>query len=130
MCSSGTVHGGDLKARDFGWGVSNPLIPVCIEGPKDGRLPRSGSFCEVDEPNVMLLALKRADDGNGLVVRLVETEGRKTVARLQLSFTEVSRARLVNLVEEDIRPLEVSEGTVRVPIGPFGIATVRVKEGG
>ncbi|RKY57666.1 MAG: hypothetical protein DRP94_08345 [Candidatus Latescibacterota bacterium] len=123
-----TVHRGDLKARDFGWGVSNPLIPVCIEGPKDGRLPKSGSFCEVDEPNVMLLALKRADDGNGLVVRLVETEGRKTVARLQLSFTEVSRAWLVNLVEEDIRPLEVSEGTVRVPIGPFGIATVRVKE--
>ncbi|HID10268.1 MAG TPA: hypothetical protein EYP17_03080, partial [Candidatus Latescibacteria bacterium] len=120
-----TVHGGDLKARDFGWSAANPLIPVFMEGSKDGRLPALGSFCEVDKPNVMLLALKRAEDEDGIIVRLMETEGRKTTAGLRLSFAEVSRAMLTNLVEEDLEPLEVSEGIVQVPIGPFGIATVR-----
>ena len=125
-----TVHGGDLRARDFGWGAANPLIPVCMEGPKGGRLPASGNFCEVDEPNVMLLALKRAEDGDGIIARLVETEGRKTTVRLRLPFVDISQANLTNLVEENQGSLKVSDGIVQVPIEAFGIATVRVKEGG
>jgi len=80
------------KPRDFGWGVSNPLIPVCIESPKEGGLPASGSFCDLDEPNVML---KRAEDRDGIVVRLLETEGKRTTVRLRLPFAKSSRAWLI-----------------------------------
>jgi len=123
-------HRGDWKegkAGKFGWGAANPLIPVCMEGLREGRLSRARSFCEVNKPNVMLLTLKRAEEGDGIVVRLAETEGEKTTVGLRLSFVEVSQARLTNLVEEDQGPLEVSGGVVQVPIEAFGIATLRVK---
>jgi len=117
----------DGKARDFGWGVLNPLIPVFMKGKVRGELPRSNSFCSVDKPNVVLLALKVAEDGDGMIVRIAETEGSETVVNVSLPFVSVSEAYVTNLQEENQKLLSCQQNKIVVPVKPLGITTIRVK---
>jgi len=125
-----TTHKGgwrEGRAHDFGWAINNPLIPICINGKKKGMLPTSHSFCQIDQANVLLLTLKQAEDGNGLIVRLMETEGKDTTVTVRLPFLTITRAYQTNLVEENERLLSAQKHEVTVPIKAFGITTVRIR---
>ncbi len=123
------THQGDWKAgnpHDFGWAATNPLVPVLLRGKREGTLDETMSFCSIEEPNVLLLCLKEAEDGRGIIVRLIETRGMATNATLRLPFVDIEKSFAANLVEEDEGPLPATPHTVTVPIGAFGIATIRV----
>jgi len=126
------THRGDWKAgrpRDFGWAIGNPLIPVVVKDEDRGArgvLPVSNSFARVNKPNVLLLTLKRAEDGNGFIVRLVETEGKDCDVTVTLPLLPVRHAYRTNLVEEDEGSLPVKNNAVTVPIKGHGLATIRV----
>jgi len=125
-----TTHTGDWRegrARDFGWGVSNPLIPVFIEGKKEGSLAPIQSFCNVDKPNVMLLNMKMAEDKEGIILRLIEAEGIETSVTVIVPFVKISEAYLTNLMEENEKLLDCQQNTITVPVKAFGLATVRIK---
>jgi len=125
-----TTHRGDWKAgkpRNFGWAIGNPLIPVTVNGEKDGILPGATSFCQVDKPNVLLLTLKEAEDGDGIIIRLIETEGSDVSVTVNLPFIKIGRAYLTNLVEENPGELAAQPHSVTVPVKAFGIATIRVQ---
>ena len=85
------------------------------------------SFCQVDKPNVMLLTLKRAEDGDGIIVRLIETEGQETTARVRLPQLTINRAYRTNLVEENEGELTSTPHEVAVPVKAFGISTIRLQ---
>ncbi len=125
-----TTHRGgwrEGRAHDFGWAFQNPLIPVCMNGKKEGTLKKSMSFCQVDDSNVLLLTLKKAEDGNGLIVRLIETQGEDTTVTLTLPFLTIERACQTNLVEEDEKLLLSKKHAVVAPVNAFGIITIRVQ---
>jgi len=141
-----TTHQGDWqegKARDFGWAIGNPLIPLYINGKKEGTLGRtaveddcsstvgddclSRSFCQVDKPNVLLLTLKQAEDGDGIIIRLIETEGLECIATVTLPFVTISKAYQTNLVEENENVLSAQKHTVAAPMKAFGITTIRLQ---
>jgi len=126
-----TTHQGGWKAgrpRDFGWSTGNPLIPVLVkdEDGAHGVLPVSNSFGRVSKRNVMLLTLKRAEDGNGFIVRLAETEGKDCDVTVTLPLLPVRHAYSTNLVEEDEGALPVKKNSVTTPIKGHGLATIRV----
>ncbi len=50
----------------------------------DGPLPQRGAFFEVDSPSVVASVLKRAEDGDALIVRLYETQKAKAEATITL----------------------------------------------
>ena len=56
---------------------NRPLTNI-VETWHEGTLPSVGSALEVSAENVILSAFKVAEDGDGLVLRLWETEGRET----------------------------------------------------
>jgi hypothetical protein len=125
-----TTHKGgwrEGRAHNFGWAFQNPLIPICMNGKKKGTLSTSYSFCQIEQPNVLLLALKQAEDGDGLIVRLMETEGKDTEVTVRLPFLTITRAYQTNLVEENERLLSAQKHEVTVPIKAFGITTIRVQ---
>ena len=125
-----TTHAGDFhpgSTRDFGWSASTPLEPVILLGPQDGKLPVSGSFCQVDPPDALLLTLKAAEDGDGLIIRLAGTQGRPVQATIALPFYDVASAIQANLVEEDDRPLPFDRHSLRVTIPADGLVTVRCR---
>jgi alpha-mannosidase len=124
-----TSHEGNWiggQPRDFGWAAGNPLIPVTVDGKSDGDLPETLSFCQVDQPNVMLLALKRAEDDEGIIIRLNETEGSDTEVNLTLPMMSIEKVFETNLVEENKRPMDFQGQTINIPIKGFGLKTVRI----
>lgn len=124
-----STHEGDWRAgraREFGWGVANPPLAVWMKGPKDGSLPSAASFCHIDAPNIMLLTLKRAEDGNGLILRLIETEGKEIETRVSLPTLPILQAYETDLVERDQRLLPCACHTVSVTLEPFAIRTLRL----
>jgi len=124
-----TTHKGDWKegrARDFGWAISNPLVPIRMNGKKEGTMKTSMSFCQVDKPNVLLLTAKNAEDGDGIIVRLIETEGEDTTVTLTLPFLTIQTTHQTNLVEENEKVLPAQKHAITVPIKAFGIRTIRI----
>jgi alpha-mannosidase len=85
------------------------------------------SFCRSQPANASLLTLKRAEDGDGIVVRLIETEGRSATANIALPHLTVRGAWAANLAEENQSELAFSPHQVTTPIKAFGLATVRIR---
>ncbi len=129
-----TSHAGDWTtgaATKLGWSVASPLEARVVPAGQKGSLAGDQvSFLSVDAPNVQLVTLKNSEQpGRGWIVRLVETEGKATHAVLKLPELGITRAVECNLVEDDQRPLPVEDGSVRVEMGPYSFATVRVLAG-
>ena len=122
-------HQGDWKegrARDFGWGFSCPPVSVILKGPQRGKLPPSSGFCRIDSPNILVTTLKRAENSPGLVIRLLETEGRDSRVTVHLPFLKFRKAVETNIVEEDLRVLKSGKNRFSVRIKPWSVATVRL----
>jgi len=63
--------------------LDQPPTPI-VESPHAGALARRDSFLRIDAPNVVLSALKEAEDGGALIVRCYESEGREVAATIEL----------------------------------------------
>jgi len=113
----------------FGWEVHAPLAAAWIPEEPAGMLEESeASFFQVDQANVVLQALKRAEDGRGIILRLRELAGRDTEVRVTspLWRGKIISAILTDIAEGDENPASASEDGVAVPVKAFGIQTVRI----
>lgn len=129
-----TSHKGDWNsgaATRFGWSVASPLEARLLPAGQTGALPRDAAgFVSLNAPNVQLVTLKPSEQpGRGFVIRLVETEGKPADVSVELSRLPISTAMECNLVEEDRGALEVRGRTVRLKMGPYSFATVRLFSG-
>ncbi|MGA7341318.1 MAG: glycoside hydrolase family 38 C-terminal domain-containing protein, partial [Terracidiphilus sp.] len=93
-----------------------------------GTLPMRHSFLTVDNRNVVLTAVKKAEDTNALIFRFYEWAGEDGSVRIQVPKGATS-ARLANLLEQpEGSPLSIEGGdTIVVPVHPFEIVTVSVE---
>ncbi len=83
------------------------------------------SLFEVDAPNVVIEAVKPAEDGSGdIIVRLYEAMRTATRCRLSTSLDAKSATR-TNMLEEPEGNLEFADCAVELDLRPFEIATVR-----
>ena len=86
---------------------------------------REGSLAAVDDPNLVLDTVKRAEDSDALVLRLYDAHGARGTARVRLA-APASSARRANALEDDGDPLEVEDGSIVVPYRPHEVITVKV----
>lgn len=85
------------------------------------------SLISVDTPDLIIEAVKRAEDGNGIIVRLYECHNRRGSATLRC-FKSIAGASRCNLEEVEQWSLEVSsDGSVALDYRPFEIITVRLR---
>jgi alpha-mannosidase len=99
-------------------GYNGALVTVSGEA----RLPAAP---QVHSDNVRLAALKWAERGKALVLRLVEYRGRRGTAEVILPLGAQGAAR-VDLLEHQLQPLLVRDGRVRLKVRAWEIATLRV----
>ncbi|WP_298982485.1 alpha-mannosidase [Caldilinea sp.] len=78
-----------------------------------------------DAPNVIIETVKWAEDGNGIIVRLYDTQRRRGPITLTTSFP-LRAAMRTNLLEEEKQALSVEGNRVRYSIRPFEIVTLRL----
>ena len=72
-------------------------------------------------------SLKKAEDGNGIIIRLLETEGKDSLDKINLPFLKIKRIFQTNLVEENEKTIPSRVHGVEVPIKSFGLVTIRVE---
>jgi alpha-mannosidase len=91
-----------------------------------GELPQRHSFAGIADTNVVLTAMKRSEDGKGLVLRFYESAGKAGNVTLTVPAGATS-ATVANLMEKpEGSPLSVTGDKVTVPVTPYQIQTVRV----
>lgn len=96
-------------------------------GPRRSKTFGEGmSFIKVKPDNIILAACKRADDLTGVILRLYETGGVATEAKIVLFKAPVS-VKLVNLLEQEETDVAFSENTIAYIFKPFQIVSLKLK---
>jgi len=115
----------DALTVRHGYEYNYPLTAV-VTTAHPGTLPASHSFASVSPENVVLTAVKKAEDANGLIFRVYEWAGKETTAEFHLPPGATS-ATVTNLMETpEGDPLAVTGDVVKAPIHPYEILTIRV----
>ncbi len=108
-----------------GWDFNYKLTALQVE-PHTGTLPAEHSFVGIDADDVVLTAIKKAEDSNALILRFYEWAGKNANVAIRLP-KGVTSATLTNLMETpEGLPLQVvGEDRITVPATPYDIVTVR-----
>jgi alpha-mannosidase len=120
----------DALTVRHGYEYNYPLTAV-VTTAHPGALPASHSFASVSQENVVLTAVKKAEDQNGLgvnglILRVYEWAGKETIAEFHVPPGATS-ATVTNLMETpEGKPLPVTGDVVKAPIHPYEILTIRV----
>jgi len=95
----------------------------------EGKLPARGSYLTVDPENVVLCALKKAEDGDAVILRLYETAGKDTDVTVALSPALGAKSAVeVDLLEAPVKEngASLKAGKVTVSVPKYGIVSVRL----
>jgi alpha-mannosidase len=95
-------------------------------GQHQGSLAPEYSFLQVQPDNVIVTALKRAEDENSLVLRFYEWAGKEGEVTIQLPPGAQSVAE-TDLMEKSIGSLSVHSGAVSVHTKAYEIKTIKVQ---
>ncbi len=117
----------DSRAVMLGQQCLTPLPTLFTKHPGPRPLSPTGSFLAIDHPSVALVALKRAEDGEGLIIRLWNASAETVVTRVVLPNIVVNAATLTTLAEEETgKALAYDAHGIEVPLPPRGVVTVRL----
>ncbi|PYX47853.1 MAG: alpha-mannosidase, partial [Acidobacteria bacterium] len=98
-------------------------------GKHEGSLSAEHSFLQAQPDNVIVTALKKAEDENALVVRFYEWAGKDSQVAIQLPSGAESAVE-TDLMEKPIGSLPVHDGSVSVHAKPYEIKTIKVQFSG
>lgn len=119
--------GGWQRANSPRRGVeyNDPVIVVKADS-HSGKLGKSRSFFSLLTDNAAISTVKKAENGKGYIVRVVETQGKDG----SVTITLPSHPKAVyetNLVERNLRKFATPQGTkLTVPLGHYEIKSIRV----
>ena len=108
----------------------NAVLPLraLTADPTEGALPASASFLSLDAPGVVISAVKEAEDGRGLVVRLYNPTDDTASGRLRL-WRPVAEVEWLDLDERPLAPPRSGQPgqEVALELGPHTIETLRLR---
>ncbi len=95
---------------------------------QQASLPESLSFFRVDDPGVVISTVKKAEDSNDIIIRLINMDptGKKITVK---SFKEIKNAFKTNLIEKNIKPVPSEKQSVKIELGHHAIETVKLIPG-
>lgn len=121
-------HSGDAIDAGIvaeGEDLNQPLVSYLVEK-HPGVFGKSFSFIDSDSDQIAVKALKKAEDGNGYIVRIYETAGRDAEG-VRLSFpADIVAAYEVNGIEKGSEAAEFEGRDLLVSAGAFEPRTFRV----
>lgn len=120
---SGTWRG---KAWPVAARVNQPLTAFQTQRAA-GQFGRQQALVEVANPDIALKALKRAEDGDGYVVRLVEMAGEPQTGATFSFGTGIDSAEELNGIEDSLGPATLQDGTLKTDFAPYQVRTFRVR---
>jgi alpha-mannosidase len=124
-------HAGDWKEGRTDWQayrLSTPLIGFST-APHAGKLGKSFSLVSIDNPDVRVLALKKSELSDEVIVRLVELTG-KAASNVHVKFAgPIKSAREVNGQELPIGSANVADGALETSLTAYQPRTFALQLG-
>jgi len=90
-----------------------------------GSLPSSFSLVSLEPEELVISAIKKAENGEELVVRFYNTSDRQITGKLS-AFRQIEKAAMTNLLEETIEEIPASGDRVDLSVGKHQIITLRL----
>jgi len=123
-----------LLVRAFLPAADTAASNVARAGSKVGEQSRQatrGSLLLAEAAWTVLINMKRAEDGNGYILRFLNLSGKTDAVRVSFPGRVLASAEPVLANERPLpkgaAPLAIAEGGFRLPMGPFALETVRVR---
>jgi len=114
-----------------GWESMTPL-EIGQTGPafRPGALPSNqAALLKIDNPNVLGVTWKLAEDGRGSILRLEEISGQPATVHLGSDYVKIAEAWRCSALEEDQTQLRLAAAGVEIEIKPFEVITLRLLTG-
>ena len=104
---------------------SNELLHAIVDPSKfaTAELDESMSFLQLEAENVVVSAMKKAENENGVVIRLYNLNEEECEVTLRFS-EKFQKAWRTNLIEEPEDELEVKDGEINLKVGNQAIETI------
>lgn len=124
-------HQGDWRAAGTvaaAYALNNPPLPVLRRASsRDAAavLPQAFSLLKADQDNIIIEAVKMAEDEDAMIIRLYECHGRRTDCRLTFSSILASVSEC-DLREHELEPLPFDADHLTMNLRPYDIRTLKV----
>ena len=121
-------HTGDFREAGTirrAFEFNNPMSAESVPA-KSGTLPSRYSFVSIDGENAFIETVKKAEDGDGIIVRVCEEFNEHTQRTLTFGF-DFACAVLCDMMEKEISPIEIKGRSISLPLKPFEIVTLKIK---
>jgi alpha-mannosidase len=123
------AHPGDWAGSRVPWQAArlNQPLRAFLPGPHPGPSGKTFSFLSVSSDQVQVVAVKKAEDSNEIIVRLKELTG-KPAPDLSLRFSAaITGAREVDAQERPMGNAEVTDGALAFDMKAFGLRAFALK---
>jgi alpha-mannosidase len=123
-------HQGNWRSR-YRDGIAFNFALQAFVAPEGGpvagpSLLPTASFLNLEPSNLILTAMKKAEDDDGVVVRFYEAEGSQVQANLRF-FQPIKQAWKTNLIEDEEQALTPSgDGSLQLLVKPWEIVTLKL----
>ena len=115
----------DERTISSAYALNDPLLVYRSEQKSAATNQHGTSLVFADKPNIVIETIKRAEDGNGIIVRLYESQRRRGPVTLSTNF-ELASAWRTNLLEQNQGELVTAHGRVTFSVHPYEIVTLRL----
>lgn len=120
----GFREGGTIQESFY---LNHPMHGIFSKNSGNKRLPGEFSFIKIDQENVILETLKKAEDEKGYILRVYETFGKRCQVNIDL-FKDFQEVKECNLMEKIIgHNLKKAENSFSFLIKPYEIKTFNIK---
>ncbi|RLI89852.1 MAG: glycoside hydrolase [Archaeoglobales archaeon] len=123
-------EGNWIEAKSYKQGYEFNYDLIALQIPRANKYRLKRSFLKIEPDNVVLTALKRAEDGDGIIVRFYEATGVETKATITF-FKKLKEVEVVNMIEERDeefdKEVKVEGNTIITELNPFEVVTLRLR---
>jgi alpha-mannosidase len=103
-----------------------PLQAVLVNaGKREGGLPESKSFVQLDKKNVIVSTLKKTDNEKSYIIRLYEAAGEDTDVRITFPFP-IKKLWKTDMIEENGKEIPADNYSFSIRIGHNAIETFKL----
>jgi len=113
-----------------GYEINHPLEAVTVMNPSsiEGSKPEEFSFLRISPENVIVSAVKKAADSEDFIIRMYDATGEGADVEITVNLA-AQTAYETDLLEREIKPVNIRQNKIRVRLSPFEIKTIRIKSG-
>ena len=115
----------DAQTVEQAYNLNVPMVSVLQNENTPAYRLKNNSLISCDKTNCFIEVVKKAEDGNGLIVRMYENKNSQVKARITASKA-LKEAYECNLLEENITRISVYNDTLETVFKPYEIKTLRL----